>query len=93
MKSVSGPVLLGVFLGALPVFGQVPSNDTCDGALPILLDGQEMVGSTLTANDDESPSCAVAAGGKDVVYRFTLDTTSDLTVDTKGSNFDTVLSV
>ena len=45
------------------------------------------------ANDDSASQCSVGAGGKDVFFRFTLTDPTDVSIDTEGSTFDTVLSL
>jgi hypothetical protein len=71
------------------------AGDRLPAALPIAPRGGDYQDSTASLRDDYHPSCIspYAAGGKDIVYTITLAETSELRLDTRGSEFDTVLSV
>jgi cysteine-rich repeat protein len=71
-----------------------PANDTCAGAIDITAGGT-FKGSTSSAGDDQTPTCAgVGAGGADVFYTFTLKERSVVYLDTvDGGAWNTVLQV
>ncbi len=66
-------------------------NDTCATAIPIAVPGRAS-GSTDPANNDYQATCATSNGG-DVVYVMDNPVTQTVTIDTEGSNYDTVLYV
>src|SRR4029077_19101756 len=72
-----------------------PSNDACAAATVIAtapftttLDTSE----ATTAPDDPPPSCIVEPNSASVWYEFTPASTGTITVDTFGSDYDTVLT-
>ncbi|HOW71890.1 MAG TPA: hypothetical protein PKY77_14920 [Phycisphaerae bacterium] len=65
--------------------------DACASALPIT-DGTTY-GSTAFATPGGTASCGSSEGSADVWYAYTAASTGQLTVDSCGSSFDTVLSV
>lgn len=65
------------------------SGDTCSN--PILITpGIKYTGDTTTANDNYNYN-GIGSGGKDVVFQFTLNQTSDVLIHTYWSSFDTVI--
>jgi len=68
-----------------------PVNDTCANATRILQDGTYNADTTL-AGQEGSSTCEFAAAG-DVYWLFTSPTTGTATINTCGSDFDTVLSI
>lgn len=87
---------IGLLVVSLPLPAAPPSNDRCNNAAVLFLDSLPLqeVGSTLEAGDHgRSVGCPAQAGGKDVVYQFSLTQTTSLSISTDGSVFDTVLSV
>jgi hypothetical protein len=80
-----------------PACVRPPPNDTCATAAVLSVPGV-VTGTTAGAANDSAPVTAGFPGcaggsGPDVVYQFTLDRATPVTVDTVGSAFDTVLYV
>jgi hypothetical protein len=67
-----------------------PSNDTCAGAIDVGSGGR-FTGSTEMAANDYEARCAGRARSPDVVYYFDLADTSNVEINTNGSNYDTAL--
>lgn len=77
-------------------YGAPPANDTCSGALPIVIPGGmfgsvSLEGSTCAATPDFAPECGGVAPTPDVVYVLRLSTAQSVRIDTFGSTLDTVL--
>jgi subtilisin family serine protease len=72
-----------------------PANDGFANAAAIAFPGPTTVSGTNVAATTESgePAHAGVPGGRSVWWRFTADTTTTVTLDTGGSDFDTVLAV
>lgn len=70
----------------------VPVNDTCATARPISLPGMDS-GTTIGARNDFDPSCSPGGTAPDVVYVFRNPVQQTITIDTIGSNYDTMLMV
>lgn len=51
------------------------------------------VSNATTANDDPFLSCYAGQGNRSVWYRYTPTSSGELSVDTFGSNYDTVLAI
>jgi len=68
-----------------------PSAAPLGACADLAADGATVTGSTASSTDDHS-SCG-EVGGRDSVVQFTAEASGMLTVDTFGSDFDTVLSV
>jgi len=75
------------------VCGQAPINDNCADATPVG-DGT-FQGTNREATTDGSASCGFIGdpGLRDVWWRYVAPVTGMTTMDTCGSNFDTILSV
>ncbi len=69
----------------------VPTNDTCEAALPIT--AGNYVGDTTFATSDGNTTCDLFRSSPDVWFRFTFPTEARINANTFGSEFDTVLSV
>ncbi len=71
-----------------------PPNDTCAGAID-LGQGGVFSGDTRLAGDDHEPAAGCGrAGGRDVWFRFTLDATEVVYLDTvDGNAWDSVLDL
>jgi hypothetical protein len=73
------------------------AGDVCATAIPISLSGGSatVTGSIAGFSDDyqTDPVCGAGMGGRDVVYYFDVNGVGDVTIDTIGSSFDTVLAV
>ena len=80
-------------LPAAPAFAQ-PSNDDLANATPVsalgFTDSVDATGATLEAGE---PDFTCAPVNSTVWYAVTLDRKTTLTIDTAGSDYDTVLSV
>ncbi len=85
--------LFGVLLSAPIAFAQ-PANDNCASAQTVFAGLPAATGTNVAATTDGPvPSC-VAGNGPDVWYRYvTTPGSGPVTIDTCGSNFDTVLTV
>src|SRR5207249_5443468 len=71
-------------------------NDTCDGATVIgTAPFVDSIDATQATTDSSDPfgSCACGQNGHSVWYRFTPEHSGEVTIDTAGSGYDTVLSV
>ena len=77
--------------------GKPPANDTPDGAISLKLGSTLNAQTTSTALDPEQPVTTCPEGVQDDLGHtlwYTVEGTGDdLTVDTTGSNFDTVVAV
>ncbi|MDX1999855.1 MAG: carboxypeptidase regulatory-like domain-containing protein, partial [Thermoanaerobaculia bacterium] len=69
-----------------------PGNDACSAALPLTL-GATATGSLAEASNDGQASCGSSLFASDVWYRFDPPDYGYYSVDSLGSNFDTVLSL
>jgi len=71
------------------------SEQDCTDADPLLVINQPaLTGNTSTLTDDFDPSCNTFNSAKDRAYRLVVPgNLSTLTIDTAGSNLDTVVSV
>lgn len=71
-----------------------PANNTCDNATIIRFNGTH-TGSTLGATSDGGHTICGSDGGGlyDIFWQFTAPVAGTVTLDTCGSDFDTVLSV
>jgi hypothetical protein len=90
------PVSTVFFAVCLAAPAQPPPNDACNTATVLALTTLpiQVMGSTLEASDDDrSIGCPAHSGGRDVVFEFTVSSTTNLILETSGSVFDTVLSV
>ena len=67
------------------------SNDTCANAVSIGLGS--VVGTTVGASNDWSSPCAASSSSPDVWFRFDATRYGALLFDTKGSEYDTVVTV
>lgn len=69
-----------------------PGGSSCDA--PVVMDGFGVYpGSNVAAFDAIDGGCGRADDGPEQVFEFTLEVNARVTLDTDGSNFDTVLSV
>ncbi|MCB9434513.1 MAG: hypothetical protein H6668_21305 [Ardenticatenaceae bacterium] len=73
-----------------------PSND--DFNTPLSINSMpytyvQDVSNATTANDDPFLSCYAGQGNRSVWYRYTPTSSGELSVDTFGSNYDTVLAI
>jgi hypothetical protein len=74
-----------------------PANDTFDGAtgisaLPFSRSGIDTTSATETGEPQPAATCATGIG-KTVWFRYQPSSTHEMSVDTQGSNFDTVVVV
>jgi len=67
------------------------SNDFCEGATPLCPGA--VSGSTAVAGNDGSASCGSSGSSPDVWYVYTAAASGVATINTCGSQYDTVLSV
>lgn len=80
---------------ALALQGGVPTNDACADAVVISTNQYDATSNTSTAGNDATdptPSCGNASTGKSVWYAFTAPAVGTITVNTFGSEYDTILS-
>jgi hypothetical protein len=81
-----------VLLPSSPAFAQPPANDDFDAAVAFTEVPFEATADTTEATRaDDDPSC-VGDDGHTVWYTVTLSTTTEIVVDTFGSDYDTTLS-
>lgn len=75
-------------------FTDGPANDDCTDAILIMGDGTYL-GSNVCATTDGEASCGLGGdpGYFDVWWRYVAPGTGNVTIDTCGSGFDTILSV
>jgi hypothetical protein len=80
-----------------PKSGPVPSNDTPDGAIAVSIGSQLNAQTTGTVLEAEVPITTCPEGDRDNLGHtlwYTFEGTGDpVTIDTSGSNFDTVVAV
>ncbi len=85
--------------GAQLMYGPttLPTNDSFANAEPILLDnGSVTIGiryNTRATKETGEPNHAGNTGGRSVWFRWKPNNTANVTIDTKGSYFDTTLGV
>jgi len=99
MRYVRARALLGailavglVLLPSSPASAQQPSNDDFDAAIPFTaLPFGDTADTTEATRADDDPSC-IGEDGNTVWYTVTLGGTTDIVVDTFGSDYDTTLS-
>ncbi|MBW2263021.1 MAG: pre-peptidase C-terminal domain-containing protein [Deltaproteobacteria bacterium] len=90
LAGISGPYTLVVREAVTPT--AVTGNDACSAAHAITADGSwSGANSSLTNQGDGS--CATATGGLEAWFTFTLTASTDVHVDTFGSDYDTVLFI
>lgn len=68
-----------------------PPNDDCSAATPIT--AGTFIGTTLEATNDGSATCGSSGGSPDVWFVYTAPSTGEVSFDTFGSTYDTVLSL
>ena len=68
-----------------------PPNDDCLQATPISLGS--IAGSTVGAENDGQATCGASFDSGDIWFKYTPTASGALSFDTKGSDFDTVVSV
>lgn len=75
--------------------GQSPANDDFTAAIAIAIDGAGSTGgnSVGATHELEEPDFNLDRGGASVWWRWTASETGPVTIDTLGSDFDTLLSV
>ncbi|MBI5825711.1 MAG: M4 family metallopeptidase [Chloroflexi bacterium] len=91
-----GEAVLATQLNLLPLPPAAPANDAF--ASPIVISttpytNTQDISSATTAGDDPTFSCTSHKGTTSVWYQVTPSSSGTLTVDTVGSNFDTVLGI
>jgi hypothetical protein len=69
-----------------------PANDDCANAIPVA-PGGTYSGQTCGANNDGTASCGASSAAPDVWYTYTPSCDQVLTLNTCGSNYDTVISL
>ncbi len=85
-------VLLTTFVENVIVqFPDSPLNDTCADATSVVADGAYAGTNVCTATDGLAP-CG-SGGDFDVWWKYVAPLTQNVTIDTCGSDFDTILSV
>jgi hypothetical protein len=62
-------------------------------AIPVTVGGSASVNSATSTNTVTRPQCGADTNGHAVWFKFTATTDQDLTADTAGSEYDTVLDV
>lgn len=78
---------------SVQVTAPAPTNDLCSGALPMTAGTIYTINTSIaTASGDPTPGCQPSFG-KGVWYSFTPSASGAVTVNTCGSDFDTVLAV
>jgi len=70
-----------------------PANNLCSAATTIPAVGGTFAGTTTNATSDTSSTCGGTTNSPDVWYTFTAPSAGNLTLDTCGSAFDTVMSI
>ena len=80
---------------ALTLFGGVaPANDECSAAEVFAFGQPPVAFSTVFATSDGiDPGCGATAGTPDIWYQYVANGSSEITVTTAGSDYDTVLAV
>jgi len=73
------------------VTGVAPGNDNCASAF--LVGPGTYSGTTVAATNDGASNCGSSTTSPDVWYRYIAPGTGTITVDTCGSNYDTVIAV
>ncbi len=80
-----------------PKPGPAPSNDAPEGAIPLAVGTRLQVNTTGTVNEPEVPITTCPDGDRDdlghTVWYTVEGTGGDVTVDTAGTRFDTVMAV
>ncbi len=89
-QSNVGEVVLAAYLPPPAATNDDLAQATAIGALPFM--DRVMTGEATTEPDEAVSDCN-PAGGRSVWYRLTLPDTTRLRLDTRGSDYDTVLSV
>jgi hypothetical protein len=81
-----------IVLPSSPASAAPPTNDDFDAAVPFTaLPFDATADTTEATRADDDPSC-IGPDGNTVWYSVTLGSTSDIVVDTFGSDYDTTLS-
>ena len=67
------------------------TNDQCALAIPVTIG--TVAGTTVGATNDGSATCGASLDSPDVWFKFTQTSSGIIAFDTKGSDFDTVVSI
>lgn len=85
-----GDFTLGVSATPAPV----PTNDTCEGAMQLIIGAQGIAtdaGTTLYGLDDSQGWCDLTGGGADVFYEFVAGTGEAIDINVQADGFQPVL--
>ncbi|MDH3294416.1 MAG: hypothetical protein OER95_08875 [Acidimicrobiia bacterium] len=86
--------LILALLPAAPASAQPPGNDAFDGAISVSgLPFEDLVDVAEATIEDGEPIETCAPFANTVWYSLTLDTATDVVVDTAGSDYDTTIAV
>jgi hypothetical protein len=90
--AVAAVVAALIVLPSAPAYAQPPANDDFDAAVAFTDLPFEATADTVeTTRADDDPSC-IGDDGNTVWYSLTLSTTTEVAIDTFGSDYDTTLS-
>lgn len=86
-------VLLGAFLGTVSsLVAQAPTNDECSGAIALAIGNNGPFDATGATTSVPALSCS-ASGAEDVWHAFTAVCTGQVSFETCGAAFDTVIEL